>query len=616
AEAARLAAAEAARPFDLARGPMLRATLLRLDREDHAALFTMHHVVSDAWSVDVLTREVSAAYAALRRGEEPRLPELPVQYADYAAWQRRWLSGAALEAQLGWWRERLAGAPPALDLPADGRRRPDGSAPAGARPVVLAPEVSRGLRHAARREGATTFMALLAAWQLLLSRYSGEEDVVVGSPIAGRTRAETEGLIGFFVNTLVLRTDLSGNPTFRELLGRVRETTLGAFQHQDLPFERLVEELQPERSLSHTPLFQVAFTFETAAGAGGALRLDGVETEPLAHGREAAKFDLSLGLFEEAEQITGGLVYRADLFEDATAERMARHFAVLVEQLAAAPDRPVGDAGLLQPAERARLLDAGAAPAEYPGSVHALFAAQAARTPEAPAVESGGGSLSYAELGRAAGRLASHLRGLGVGPETRVAVCMERSAELVVALLGVLGAGAAYVPLDPGYPRERLALVMEDSGAAVLLTRGDAADGLAAPGVRVLRLDAEAERIAAAGEAPPAADADPDGLVYVIYTSGSTGVPKGVGIPHRALSAHMGWMQRAYPLSPADRVLQKTPVGFDASVWEFWAPLLAGATLVMAPPDAHRDPAALARTVERERITVLQVVPSFLGALL
>ncbi len=612
----RLAADEALRPFDLAAGPLLRAVLVRLDADDHALLFTLHHVVSDGWSMAVLEREMWTLYSAFLRGDRSPLPELPVQYADYAVWQRGWLSGAVLEAQLGWWRERLAGAPPVLELPADRPRRPVAAPPARTLQVELGREDSLGLRELTRREAATPFMALLPVFALLLARYSGQDDVVVGSPVAGRIRGELEGLIGFFANTLVLRTDLSGDPTYLELLRRAREAALGAFAHQDLPFERLVEELAPERSLAHTPLFQVMFSFAEASAEAGAPRPDGLKTTRLPPTREVAKFDLSLTMQDGKEGVAGALTYRSDLFEEDTIERMAGHFRALVKQVIADPERRIGSLDLLGPEERARLLEADPAPVEYPGGVHALFAAQAERTPGAVAVVSGSGSLSYAELDRAANRLANHLRGLGVGRETRVGICMERSAELVTALLGVLRAGGAYVPLDPGYPRERLAFVLEDSGAAVLLAHGDAADGLAAPGVRVLRLDAGGERIAAASEAPPAADADPDGLAYVIYTSGSTGVPKGVGIPHRALSAHMRWMQRAYPLTAADRVLQKTPVGFDASVWEFWAPLLAGATLVMAPPDAHRDPAMLARTTERERITVLQVVPSFLGALL
>ncbi|HEX7239699.1 MAG TPA: condensation domain-containing protein, partial [Longimicrobiaceae bacterium] len=525
-EAARLAAGEALRPFDLARGPLLRATLVRVAKDDHAVLFTLHHVVSDEWSMEVLVREVSALYAG------SPLPELPVQYADFAAWQREWLSGGVLDSQLRWWSDRLAGAPPVLELPADGPRRAVAGAPAAHRHLLLDPEASRGLREVARRGGATTFMALLAAWQLLLSRWSGQDDVVVGSPIAGRTRAETEGLIGFFVNTLVLRTDLSGDPSFRELVARAREATLGAFAHQDLPFERLVEELAPERSLAHTPLFQVMFAFQTDAGAGGALRLEGIEAEPLGDGPAVAKFDLSLTVSEEGEQLSVSLVYRADLYEDATAGRMLRHFGSLAARLAAEPDRPVGEADLLDPAERAQLLvEWNDTAREYPReSVHELFAEQAARTPDAPALVFGGETLTYAELDARAARLARRLRERGVGPETRVGICAERSAELVTAMLAVLRAGGAYVPLDPAYPAERLAFMLADSGARVVVAQPGLEERVAREGVEVVLLGE-----GGAAEDAPELPVEPDSLAYVIYTSGSTGTPKGVAVPHRGV---------------------------------------------------------------------------------
>jgi amino acid adenylation domain-containing protein len=610
AEAVRLAAGEAGRPFDLARGPLLRATLVKLDGQDHAALFTMHHVVSDAWSMEVLTRELSASYAALRRGEEPRLPELPVQYADYAAWQRRWLSGAVLEAQLGWWRERLAGAPPTLDLPADGRRRPGGSVPAGARPLVLGAGASRTLRGTARREGVTPFMAILAAWQLLLSRYSGEEDVVVGSPIAGRTRAETEGLIGFFVNTLALRTDLSGDPTWRELLGRVRETTLGAFQHQDLPFERLVEDLAPERSLSHTPLFQVAFTFETAAGPGGALRLEGVETAPLAHGPEAAKFDLSLGLVQDEEEIAGGIVYRTDLFEDATAGRMAAHLEAVLEALSADPQRRLSELSLLRESERAQLLASSAATAEHPRAiVHELFARRAERAPDAAAVVFEGSTLAYGELERRANRLACHLRRRGVGPETRVAVCAERSAELVVALLAVLKAGGAYVPVDPAYPAERIAYLLEDSGCAAVLVQDGLRELLGEPSMEVVALEAAlAEE--EGGDAAPAVEVSPENAAYVIYTSGSTGRPKGVVVTHGNVTRLFAATEAWFGFGERDAWTLFHSYAFDFSVWEIWGALLHGGRLVVVPWQTSRDPEAFHALLASERVTVLNQTPS------
>ncbi|HEX6913102.1 MAG TPA: amino acid adenylation domain-containing protein, partial [Longimicrobium sp.] len=470
------------------------------------------------------------------------------------------------------------------------------------------------LSHA---EGATLFMTLLAAWQLLLARYSGQDDVAVGTPIAGRTRLETEGLIGFFVNTLVLRTELGGAPTFRALLGRVRETTLGAYQHQDIPFEKLVEELKVERSLSHTPLFQVMFTLQN--NAREALDLGGLQAEPVAAEGEVAKFDLSLTLAESGDGLLGSLAYRAELFDEATIDRMLGHLGALLQAVAAAPDAALETVSLLADEERSLLLDqwsgipvvdADARP------VHEAVAAQAMRTPGAVALAFAGGTMAYAELEQRANQLANHLRRHGVGPDVTVGVCLERSPALVVALLGVLKAGGAYVPLDPSYPADRLAWMLEDSGAPLLLTEQKLLDRIPGHTGRTLCLEQALEAVAAESADAPGVAVHPENIAYVIYTSGSTGRPKGAALPHRALGAHMAWMHRAYPLTADDRVLQKTPFSFDASVWEFWAPLLAGATLVVAGPDAHRDPAELARAVADERITILQLVPSLLHALL
>ncbi|MEW5931561.1 MAG: amino acid adenylation domain-containing protein, partial [Gemmatimonadota bacterium] len=479
------------------------------------------------------------------------------------------------------------------------------------------PGTARALRGAAPREGATPFMALLAAWQLLLARYSGEEDVVVGSPIAGRTRAETEGLIGFFVNTLVLRSDLGGDPTFRDLLGRVRETTLGAFQHQDLPFERLVEELQPERSLAHTPLFQVAFAFETAAGAGEALRLDGVETAPLASGPRVAKFDLSLSLAQAEEEIAGELVYRADLFEDATAGRMAGHLEALLEALSAAPERRVSEASLLRPAEREQVVETwNRTGRPYPRGVgmNELFEAQVASRPHAPALVWGDVELTYAELDARANRLARHLRGLGVGPDARVGVLLERGVELVVSILAVVKAGGAYVPLDPGYPAERLRLMLEDSGVRVLLTRSDLASAAEGVGPSVVRLDEVAGALASLPTEPIQSGVDPENLAYIVYTSGSTGRPKGVMVAHRhvvQLVCETDYVR----FGPGDRVAQASNASFDALTFELWGALLNGATLVGIPRDVLLSPPAFRETLRKERITTLYQTTALLNQL-
>ncbi len=581
AAARRLAAGEAARPFDLAAGPLLRCAALRLAGEEWAVLLTMHHVVSDGWSTGVLVRELSEAYTALAEGRAPSLPELPVQYADYAAWQRAWLSGDVLDAQLGYWRERLAGAPPLLEMPTD-RPRPTTQGERGESVAFALPAAtSRALRALARREGATLFMTLLAGWQLLLSRYSGQEDVSVGTPIAGRTRLETEGLIGFFVNTLVLRTDLSGDPGFRGLLGRVRETTLGAYQHQEIPFEKLVEEIAPERSLSHTPFFQAMFLLGTAGGGGG-LGLGGLEVEPLEQegGAEAAKFDLTLALTDDGDALRGGLAYRAELWERATAERMLEHFAALLDAVLADPERPVGDVAFLPSAERARVLEEwNATERPYPAGlrVHDLFSAQARRTPDAVAVVHGEERLTYAELERRSARLTNALRRRGVGPESRVGVCMRRTPELLVALLAVLRGGGAYVPLDPAYPRERLGYMVEDAGIDLVLTE---------PGLTGRLPDATAGLLfpdAASGEPDvvPESGVLPENLSHVIFTSGSTGRPKGVMIRHSSTVVLLHWLRENVSDEERSSVLFSTSINFDVSVAEIFGTLCWGGKLVL-----------------------------------
>ncbi len=617
AETMRRVDEEGRRPFDLARGPLLRMLLVRLAEEDWALCFTMHHVASDGWSMGVLVREVSALYGAYSRGEESPLPEPDLQYADFAVWQRAWLAGERLDAQLRYWREKLEGAPRVLDLRTDFPRRSAMGVIEKGRPFELAAGLAGALRELGRREGATLFMTLLAAWQALLGRYTGHDDVVVGTVIANRTRAELEGLIGFFVNALVLRGDLSGDPDTRALLGRVRETTLGAFAHQELPFERLVEELAPERSLEHNPLFQVVFALQNMER--GVLALGGVEMEPLGRGDTGARFDLGVTLFEDGERVVGHVDFRADLFEGSTIDRMAEHFHLLLEAMAADPGRRLSEVSILSAAERARVLEAWNstdAPHDDQDLVHDRFARQARLTPHAPAVRAGEDSLTYAELDLRSQHLAHHLRGLGVAPEVRVGICLERGLELAVAVLGVLRAGGAYVPLDPAYPAGRLAFMLEDAAPAVLLTRPELLDRLPAFGGAVVCMDRDAAETAAPADDPPGGAPCPENLAYVIYTSGSTGRPRGVGVPHRALANHMSWMQRAYPLAADDRVLHRTPLSFDASVWEIFAPLLAGATLVMAPGDAHRDPAELARTLVGQGITILQLVPSLLRAVL
>ncbi|HEU4880656.1 MAG TPA: condensation domain-containing protein, partial [Longimicrobium sp.] len=497
AEMRRRVAEDAARPFDLSTGPLIRAALLRLDAEDHVLVVGMHHIVSDGWSTGVLSREFSALYEAYREGRESPLPELAVQYADYAVWQREQLAGEELERQLAYWKERLAGAPELLELPADHPRPPVQTYRGATVPVELSPELLERLQALARGEGASLYAVLLAAFQVLVSRYSGSEDVVVGSPMAGRTRKEVEGLIGFFVNTLVLRTDLSGDPSFREVLGRVREVTLGAYEHQEVPFEKLVAELQPERSLSHSPLFQVMFTLEDVGGEAGAL--SGLKVGGVGEAMEIAKFDLSLTLAATPRGLRGGLNYSTDLFERGTVERMIGHLSRVLEQVAADADVRLSRLELLDETERARLLalGKGAAPELPRATVDALFAHAAAAAPQAVALAWDGGRMTYAELDERANRLANHLRRAGVAAGTRVGICLERGPEMVVATLAALKAGGAYVPLDAAYPAERLAFMLADTAVPVLVTESTLADRLPPHSARIVRVDADAAAIEA-----------------------------------------------------------------------------------------------------------------------
>ncbi len=611
----RRAGEEASRPFDLSAGPLFRPALLRLGSEDHVLLLSMHHIVSDEWSMGVLFRELSALYAAYREGRESPLPELPVQYADYAVWQREQLAGEVLDRQLSYWRERLAGAPELLELPTDHPRPAVQTYGGGTVPVELSPELLERLQALGRSEGATLYMTLLGAFQVLLSKYSGSEDVVVGSPIAGRTRGEVEELIGFFVNTLVLRTDLSGDPSFRETLRRVREATLGAYAHQEVPFERLVAELQPERSLSHSPLFQVMFTLQNAGDEGSALpglSVSGVNAE-----LASAKFDLSLALAATAQGLRGELDYSTDLFERGTVERMLGHLERVLEQVAAHADARLSRLELLGDAERALVLEEwNRTERPYPRGVciHELFEAQVRERPGAVALVWGGAELTYQELEARANRLAHHLAGRGVGPEARVGVMLERGPELVVAMLAILKAGGCYVPLDPAYPAERLRLMLDDSGVRVLISRGDVAGVVETGGLDVVHLDRAADALASEPMEAPGSRATSENLAYIVYTSGSTGRPKGVMVGHRQvvqLVVETDYVQ----LRPGDRVAQASNAGFDALTFEVWGAFLNGATLVGIPQDVLLSPPALRQALREERITTVFLTTALVNQL-
>jgi amino acid adenylation domain-containing protein len=612
-EVRRLTAEESLRPFDLARGPLLRATLLRLGEEEHALLFTMHHIVSDGWSMEVLVREVSALSAAFSRGGESPLPPLPVQYADYAVWQGARLNGPVLEGQLAYWRERLAGAPTLLDLPTDRPRPPAPTGRGASVPFVVAPETARALRALSRREGATLFMTLLAGFQALLSRHSGETDVSVGTPVAGRSPVETEGLIGFFVNTLVLRTDLSDRPSFTALLARVREATLGAFAHQDLPFERLVEDLAPERSPLHTPLFQALFTLQNHGH--GVLRLGDAELEGVEAPTGTARFDLALGMREEADGLVGWATYRTEIFNRDTIERMLAHYVRLLDLAVADGGRPVHEHDLLSGSERRQVLEEWnrTATAYSAGScVHQLFAAWAERAPDAPALLFEDRELSYAELDRRSNRLAHHLRRRGVAPESRVALYLDPSPEAIVALLAILKAGGAYVPLDPVSPADRLAYVLEDSGAELVVTDADM-EGFLPPGAPpVVRVDGDAY----AGEPAYAFESGvrPENLAYVIYTSGSTGRPKGVLVQHGGVVNSTEAFIRVLGITEGARVLLFAPLHFDSSVLDVFTALCAGAVLVVASREDLAPGAPLIELLRRQRVTHSKFTPSALAA--
>ncbi|WP_164013943.1 non-ribosomal peptide synthetase [Pyxidicoccus trucidator] len=615
-EARRLTREEALRPFDLARGPLLRVSLLRLSGEQHLLLLTLHHIICDGWSSGVLVRELEALYRGFAAGSPVALPELPLQYADYCVWQREWLRDEVLESQLAYWKGHLSGAPHALELPTDFPRPAVPSSRGASFGFQLPPELSRELQALCRAEGVTLFMALLGAFQVVLARHSGQDDVVVGTPIAGRRFAELEGLVGLFINTLALRTRLDGDPSFRELLGRVRETTLGAQAHQDLPFEKLVEELRPQRDLGRSPLFQVMLILQNTPDAGP--RQDtALSLSPVAVESDSVKFDLTVSFVEGPDGVRGHVGYRTDLFREETVRRQVAQLRMLLEAVTANPALRLSELRLLGADEQRSLQVDFQGPAEaYPRDVclHSLIEAQVERTPEAEAVRFEDTALSYRELDRRANQLAHHLRALGVGPETRVGVCLERSLDLVVALLGVLKAGGAYVPLDPAYPKERLAWMLEDSDASVLLTWRSLREVLPAHSARVLCLDGEGDAVSREAGSRLVPIVGPDSLAYVIFTSGSTGRPKGAMNAHAGLVNRLLWMQGEYGLTAADTVLQKTPFSFDVSVWEFFWPLMSGARLVLARPGGHQDPAYLVRLMEQERVTTAHFVPSMLQA--
>jgi len=611
AEARRLAAVEFRLSFDLARGPLLRANLLRLAGGHHVLLLTRHHIVSDAWSTGVLIGELQAGYEAAAAGRAPRLPALPIQYADFAVWQRRRLAGERLEAELAYWRDRLAGAPATLELPADRTRSASSGAPGAVHAATMPAAVVRALEARARRQGATPFMVLLAGFQLLLSRLTGQRDVVVGTPIAGRDRQEIEGLIGFFVNTLALRAEVAGARGFRHLVDRVREAALGAYAHQELPFDRLVVELRPERQSGRLPLVQVVFQLHNAPRPELAAPGLALSAFPVAEG--VAKFDLVLNATPGVDgSLAMAWTYDRALFDRATVRRFAAAFERLLAGALEEPDRPVGELPILGAAERHQMLREWAGgEATFPVAepLHRGFERQAGRTPDRVAVVAGDPSLTYGELDRRAERLARRLRDLGVGPESPVALCLERSPAMVVAILAVLKAGGAYLPLDPAYPEERLAFLVRDVGARVAVTVRALAPRLPAGELDLVCLDAEA-RDPAAGRLRRGGAVEPRNLAYVLHTSGSTGRPKGVGVTHANVARLFAAARRHFPFRGEETWTLFHAYTFDFSVWEMWGPLLHGGRLVVVSYPVSRSPAAFLELLVDQRVTVLSQTPS------
>ncbi len=621
-----IARQEGQRPFDLAKGPLLRATLVQLGHDDHVVFYTMHHIIGDDWSTAVLVREITLCYDAFIHHRPSPLHELPIQYADFASWQQQWLQGEVLEEQLNYWKQQLSGAPARLELPTDRPRPPVQTFNGAYQTFELSQELSQAIKDLGNKEGTTLFMTLLAGFQTLLYRYSGQEDISVGSPIANRTNRQLENLIGFFVNTLVFRTDLSGNPSFRELLHRVRNVALGAYAHQDLPFEKLVDALQPQRDLSHSPLFQVMFVIQNVPRQ--ASTISGLTVTPIENHSGTSKFDMTLFMLDEGDKLAGALEYNTDLFDQSTIVRMLQHFDNLLKQVVTQPELRIDDVSLLSPEERYRAITVwNDTQVAYPPQqfVHRLFEAKVEQFGTAPAVIFGNEQLTYLELNQSANQLARYLQKLGVGPEVLVGIFMERSLELMVALLGVLKAGGAYLPIDPAYPEERVAYMLEDANAKVLLTQERLlarlpqrlTEPLASandPQPVVLCLDSEWRKIASESDENLSVALDDNHLAYVIYTSGSTGRPKGTLISHRGLMNYLFWCLQCYPLEQGRGSLVHSSLAFDATITGLYAPLLAGRAVYLVPET--KDIEIVAQTLRQYRnFSIVKITPAHLQLL-
>jgi len=614
-EASDLLHEEASRPFDLSR-ELCRAVLVSLSPQEHLLLVVIHHIVSDVWSLfGVMRFELSRLYEAYAQGLASPLANLQVQYADYALWQRQWLQGDVLQSQVDYWKKKLADAPPALQLPTDRPRPPLPTFKGAVKQMAISPELSLQLGDLARQKGVTLYMVLLVGLQVVLSRWSGQKDILVGSPIAGRTHRQTEGLIGFFINTLVMRANLAGDPTFQELLEQVRETALEAYAHQDLPFEKLVAELQPERDLSRQALFQVMFVMLNMPMQN--LELSGIGVESLDLERVQSKFDMTLSVYETESGLRGWIEYATDLFDETTIERFIGHYKRLLEQVVVHSHAQLSELSIVTAEERQRLLvEWNQTRRDYRTEtcVHEQFAEQATRTPNEVALTYQAEELSYAELDRRSNRLAHYLRGLGVGPESIVGLCVERSLEMVIGLLGIMKAGGAYLPLDPQYPAERLAFMLDDSGASVLLFQERAGVKLPEYGGRCVSLEDVARDLADQPEWAPHTRTSPDNLAYMIYTSGSTGRPKAALLQHRGLANLAAAQASAFDVRPGDRVLQFASLSFDASISEIMMAFQVGAAVCLIDAGALSG-ADLVRSLKEFRITTVTLPPSVLPLL-
>ena len=616
-EVERLVSAEAGHAFDLSKGPLIRATLFRLAEADHVFLLTLHHIVADGWSMDVLFGELSRLYEAFSLGKPVSLPELPIQYADYAVWQRQCLQGEDLETQLGYWRQQLANVPPVLELPTDHPRLTEQTHAGRKKSLSLSKQLTEGLKALSLSENVTLFMTLLIAFKVLLYRYTGQDDIVVGTPVASRNREEIEGLIGFFVNTLVLRTDLSGEPVFRDLLKRGSKTCLEAYAHQDLPFEKLVEELQPERDLSRSPLFQVMFALQNVPRQE--VQLTGLSTSPMEIDTEAAKFDLSLFMWEATDGIKGVLEYNTDLFKKETIIRMIGHFQILLESIVTNPDQLISRISLLTAAERNFLLEGCNKSPKKPSEgalLHERFEQQVEKTPEAEAVYFEGQILTYRELNCRVNQLAHYLQKLGVGPEVLVGLFMERSIEAVIGFLGILKAGGACVPLDASYPEDRIGFMLKDAQVPIILTQEKLLKRLPTHHATVFSIDSEWELIAHEREEFVVNALVEGNLSYVFYTSGSTGKPKAVLLTHRRSNKDPSNSAASIQVTEVDRHILKSPVGFTSFSAEITWPLLSGAPMVIIPPGEERNIKFLVDIMVEQNITFILVVPSMLRMLL